>query len=259
MSRTQTTSCEICGKPTISLGTKRCNNCWEVEHRLKDYLKNPKGQEFARSQMPLLDDWVDGTPDAWDYEAVLRENSAEVEWSDNVDGWNLTWKHGYMFIGSTAETIARKAGALFICLWLREVSASFADKLMDGFVVFLERQNETALSFLAETDSYSDGRPFFRLTRENFISREAFTNVEWRIIETLNVQPDEEVLVTFRKGKKHPTEVGRERYSPDGYYTANGENVPCTCRKICPNNCKGQCGCLACHDAYGDFLSSQGD
>ena len=58
--------------------------------------------------------------------------------------------------------------------------------------------------------------------------------------------------------KKHPTKVGRERYSPDGYYTANGENVPCICKETCPGGCKGQCGCLACHDAYGDFLSGQG-
>jgi len=45
-----------------------------------------------------------------------------------------------MHVDNTTETIARKAGALFVSLWLRGVSASFADHLMDGFVVFLERQ-----------------------------------------------------------------------------------------------------------------------
>lgn len=211
-----TVPCEICGKATTSRATKRCNGCWEVESRLADYLKNPKGQAFARSKMPLLDDWVDGKPDAWDYEAVLTENGAEVVWSDStVDdisshpacdflaGWSLTWKHGTMFIGGTSETIARKAGALFICLWLRGVSASFADKLMDGFVVFLERQEETALSFLAETDSHSSNLPFFRLTRENFAHQDALTNIEWKIIEALDIQPDEEVIATFRKQKKN--------------------------------------------------------
>ena len=137
-----TVPCVICGKATIFCGTKRCNNCWEVESRLESYLKNPKGQAFARSKMPLLDDWVDGHPDAWDYEAVLRDNKAEVVWYDTVDGWNFDWRHGGIFIGNTTEMIARKAAALFICLWLRGVSASFADKLMDGFIIFLERQSD---------------------------------------------------------------------------------------------------------------------
>jgi len=26
-----------------------------------------------------LDDWVDGHPDAWDYEAVLRDNEVDVD------------------------------------------------------------------------------------------------------------------------------------------------------------------------------------
>lgn len=210
-----TVPCDICGLPTTSHYTKRCNNCWEVEARLVDYLKNPNGQMFARSKMPLLDDWVDGHPDAWDYEAVLAENDAKIVWNDSIvngegnhtkceflAGWSLTWQHGCMFIGGTTETIARKAGALFVSLWLRGVSASFADKLMDGFVVFLERQDETALSFLAEVDCYGDSRPFFRLTRENFTHRNAYTDLECQIIEALNIQPDEEVIVTFRKRKK---------------------------------------------------------
>lgn len=42
--------CEICSKPTTFVGTKRCDNCWEVEHRLTEYLKNPKGLEFVVTQ-----------------------------------------------------------------------------------------------------------------------------------------------------------------------------------------------------------------
>ena len=38
--------CEICGTPTLMTGTKRCNNCWEVEHRIGDYIKNEKGRQF---------------------------------------------------------------------------------------------------------------------------------------------------------------------------------------------------------------------
>ena len=49
-----------------------------------------------------------------------------------------------------------------------------------------------------------------------------------------------------------------ERHEPDGLYTANGNNTPCTCDPDCPYTCKGGCGCEACTEAYGDFLSSQG-
>jgi hypothetical protein len=107
--------------------------------------------------MPVLDDWMDGKPDAWDYEKVLRDNSVHVVWSDRlVDGegheilagefagWSMSWKHGVMDIGPTTKTIARKAAALFVSLWLRHVSASFCDKLMDGFICFLERQENTS-------------------------------------------------------------------------------------------------------------------
>ena len=54
-----------------------------------------------------------------------------------------------------------------------------------------------------------------------------------------------------------PTEKGIEKYPPDGFYTANGDNTPCTCLKSCPWTCKGVCGCEACHEAYGDFLSCE--
>lgn len=149
-----TIPCEICGTATTSQGTKRCNGCWEVEARLRDYLKHPAGQAHARSLMPVLDDWTDGRPDAWDYEAVLVANQVTVEWSDSaVDGdgvvtkladewrgWSMCWKHGSMDIGNTTKVIAKKAAALFVSLWLRGISASFADHLMDGFIVFLERQ-----------------------------------------------------------------------------------------------------------------------
>lgn len=80
---------------------------------------------------PLLDDWT------WDYEAILRENEVTVDYHDD---WGFYWKHGSIEIGPTTEIIARKAAALFVSLWLRNISASFCDKLMDGFICFLERQ-----------------------------------------------------------------------------------------------------------------------
>jgi len=167
--------------------------------------------------LPALDDWVDGHPDAWDFEAVLRENKVQVEWCDKVvdgcgtvhrageyAGWSMTWKHGVMFIGPVSETIARKAAALFVSLWLRGLSASFADKLMDGFIMFLELQDGTRLTFLAEIDvGDMSGQRYFRLTREGLCTREPFAdNAEKRIIAALDQQPDEEVIVTFAKRKK---------------------------------------------------------
>lgn len=165
---------------------------------------------------PILDDWVDGKPDAWDYEAVLHEHEVEVEWTDTMmsggceypspecAGWSMGWKHGCMFIGPATEIIARKAAALFVSLWLRGVSASFADKLMDGFICYLERQENTSLTFLAEVDAYPDARPYFRLTRECFCRRESLEfHAEEKIIKALGfVADDEEIIVTFAKRKK---------------------------------------------------------
>ncbi len=56
----------------------------------------------------------------------------------------------------------------------------------------------------------------------------------------------------------NPTEEGKRRWDPDGFYTANDNNTPCTCELSCALSCKGECGCEACSEAYGDFLSSQG-
>ena len=82
----------------------------------------------------LLDDWVDGKPDAWDYETVLKEHDIVVEWdnvivdsngkkhhSDTLAGWSFLWEHGGIYIGKTSEVIARKAAALFVSLWLHFV------------------------------------------------------------------------------------------------------------------------------------------
>ena len=53
-----------------------------------------------------------------------------------------------------------------------------------------------------------------------------------------------------------PTDAGRAKYPPDGYYHATpGEMIPCTCEPSCLGGCKGECGCKACHAAYQDFLS----
>jgi len=52
---------------------------------------------------------------------------------------------------------------------------------------------------------------------------------------------------------------GKKRFDEtDGYYISNFQpGTPCTCEADCPDPCKGGCGCLACTEAYGDFLSSE--
>ena len=155
----KTIPCEVCGTPTFMLATKRCANCGEVEGRLAKYLDSPRGWDFVQNLIPKLDDWADGHPDAWDYEAILTANEVIVEWSHqltsdgvtfteappNLCGYGFYWKHGSIHIGQTTETIARKAAALFVSLWLRGVSASFCDKLTDGYICYLEHQEATTL------------------------------------------------------------------------------------------------------------------
>lgn len=43
--------CRVCGKWTLYLGTRLCCNCWEIERRLEEYLRHPKGREFVLQQL----------------------------------------------------------------------------------------------------------------------------------------------------------------------------------------------------------------
>lgn len=51
MSEPETVPCATCGEPTAFLGTKRCNNCWEIERRLYHYLKSEKGRDFVQRSL----------------------------------------------------------------------------------------------------------------------------------------------------------------------------------------------------------------
>lgn len=52
--------CDICNCPTLFIVTRRCNNCWEVENRIDQYLKSSKGRRniavalFAAQEDALL-------------------------------------------------------------------------------------------------------------------------------------------------------------------------------------------------------------
>jgi hypothetical protein len=126
--------CKICGEPTPFTGTKLCDACYLVDRQLDWLTKNPQARAYIRQRIkePVLDD-----PDDWDYEAILTEHQVAVEW-DRLLGYGLSWKQGFMHIGDVPHKNARKAAALFVSLWLRGVSASFADTLMQGFLMYLE-------------------------------------------------------------------------------------------------------------------------
>jgi hypothetical protein len=48
-----------------------------------------------------------------------------------------------------------------------------------------------------------------------------------------------------------PTEEGKRRYPPDGFY----DGSPCRCKPECEAHpCPGTCGCSACASAYGDAM-----
>lgn len=46
-------ACETCGRELNS--GKKCINCWEVEHRLADYLQSAKGRAHLRSALAAAD------------------------------------------------------------------------------------------------------------------------------------------------------------------------------------------------------------
>jgi hypothetical protein len=59
--------------------------------------------------------------------------------------------------------------------------------------------------------------------------------------------------------EQNPTEEGRRRYPPHGYWDADDQEtgeggVPCTCVTGCPYGCAGGCGCSACGMAYCDAM-----
>ena len=84
--------------------------------------------------LPPLDDWVDGHPNAWDYDAVLRANKVIVEWCDTlVDGngsehravgfagCGLSSNHGPSTLAARPRSSPVRPSLL--SPWLRSVSA----------------------------------------------------------------------------------------------------------------------------------------
>lgn len=113
-----------------------CKNCVEARRQLEARISGPKGLDYLRGIMPKLDNWPE-----WDYEAVLRKNDVEVVRAG--DYWyTLGWRHGSESINADDEVIARQSAAIFVSLWLRGFSASFADNMAHGYAMWLELQDQ---------------------------------------------------------------------------------------------------------------------
>jgi len=93
--------------------------------------------EKQRTNMEKLDPYQDA-------EKILKDNNAEVVFSDKATdsfgnsiqdeefaGWSLVWKHGVIgwMNGSWSQEKANMAGAMFIYLFQKGVSAMYADEL----------------------------------------------------------------------------------------------------------------------------------
>ena len=127
--------CNICGRETVY--PDRCYDCQIMALWLPHILTQEGGREFVRKTLLTVDDWCD----RWDYEAVLRENEVTVEKAE--DYWyTLGWRHGSMGINADNDIIARKSVAVFVELWMRGFSCSFADHLAHGFAMWLELQDQ---------------------------------------------------------------------------------------------------------------------
>lgn len=48
---TRKVPCESCGSPTQFRVPQRCNNCWEVERLLPEYLRSRPGREFVAAAL----------------------------------------------------------------------------------------------------------------------------------------------------------------------------------------------------------------
>ena len=51
----ETIPCETCGEPTIHTGTKRCNNCYEIESRMNTYLRHLNGRRHVFAKIVELE------------------------------------------------------------------------------------------------------------------------------------------------------------------------------------------------------------
>jgi hypothetical protein len=73
----ETGACEICGKPTHYTGTKRCNNCWEVERRLPEFIRSANGLKAVAAALQQVHG--NSSKDTHENDAKLRDLYVELD------------------------------------------------------------------------------------------------------------------------------------------------------------------------------------
>lgn len=43
--------CQICGEVTSMIGTKLCDNCWEITKRIDNFLESENGKKYIRNKL----------------------------------------------------------------------------------------------------------------------------------------------------------------------------------------------------------------
>ena len=73
----ETVPCKFCGEPTIYTATKLCNNCWEFEHRIDQFISNKNGLNFVIQKIKALKlrEWQD----KWLKEVDKRFSNGDFE------------------------------------------------------------------------------------------------------------------------------------------------------------------------------------
>jgi hypothetical protein len=94
----ETMPCMFCGQSTPYLGTKKCDNCWEVDGRIDDFAKTPAGQRRLLEAHPFLMGLVKA---AWQaecayfvaprYEGRLREKMTKLVEAKQALDPNYEW------------------------------------------------------------------------------------------------------------------------------------------------------------------------
>lgn len=93
----KTTKCTICGELTHMLGTKLCDNCWEIQHRLTYALGSEKVRAWLLRRM-LTKDMADAIIDA--------EN---ICWGEGLGPATEARQGGWRLLTDAAEEVADKS------------------------------------------------------------------------------------------------------------------------------------------------------
>ncbi|MCK5012871.1 MAG: hypothetical protein KAS66_03545 [Candidatus Omnitrophica bacterium] len=73
----ETVPCKFCGETTIYTATELCNNCWEFEHRIDQFISNENGLNFVVKRIKALK--IRAWQDKWLKEIDERFSNGELE------------------------------------------------------------------------------------------------------------------------------------------------------------------------------------